>query len=77
MTPKEKALRLCQEFGFTTFGEEFNGGTTLPFEIAKKCAIITVDEILADYEIFNRKNKSYKVPSFWQMVKEELLKLNQ
>lgn len=47
MTPKEKALKLCQSFGVTTlFEQECNGGRTLPLSIAKKCAIIAVNEII-------------------------------
>ena len=36
MTPKEKALSLCQQFGSTTkFAEDCNEGKTLPLRIAK------------------------------------------
>lgn len=47
MTPKEKALNLCQQFGNTTkFAKDCNDGYTLPLRVAKLCAIIAVNEIL-------------------------------
>jgi hypothetical protein len=46
MTPKEKALRLCQQYGVITFATKHNDGYTLPLEMAKQCALIAVDEIL-------------------------------
>lgn len=55
MTPKEKALTLCQSFGQTSLNdEEFNEGFTLPKHIAKKCAIIAVNEII---NIFQKMHK--------------------
>ena len=47
MEAKQKALKMCQAFGITTlFAQDCNGGVTLPLSIAKKCAIIAVDEII-------------------------------
>jgi hypothetical protein len=46
MTPKDKAIELCQKFAYTSFQDEFNDGATLPLHIAKKCAKIAVTEIL-------------------------------
>lgn len=46
MTPKEKALELCQKFGWTSFKWEQTNYTTLELKNAKQCAIIAVDEII-------------------------------
>lgn len=40
---KEKAIELCQKFGTTTMRTNCNDGYTLPLEIAKKCALIAVE----------------------------------
>jgi len=70
MEAKEKALRLCQQIAMTSFDTEFNNGTTLPLELAKKIALICVDEILltsaSEYE---------HEDNFWRSVKEEINKL--
>lgn len=79
--PKEKALRLCQEFGRTTLFEDFNNGYTLPLEIAKKCALICVDEILKIEPIIkNLPLSETKIimeayPKFWEQVKTEIQNL--
>lgn len=75
MTPEEKALNLCQSFGVTTlFADDCNNGVTLPLRIAKKCAHIAVDEILAELEcayngepITTNEHKEY-----WKQVKQEI-----
>lgn len=82
MTPKEKALKMCQSFGLTTlFAQDCNGGTTLPLNIAKKCALIAVDEILKIETMINSLPLSETkiimeaYPKFWQEVKSEIEKL--
>lgn len=45
-TPKEYALKLCQEIGVTTMFTECNGGYTLPLDISKTIANISVDKII-------------------------------
>lgn len=46
MTPKEKALRLCQDFAYLGMDSEQTNYYTLDLELAKRCALIAVDEIL-------------------------------
>lgn len=83
MTPKEKALTLCQSFGMTTFmDEECNDGVTLPINIAKKCALIAVDEILqinwyhSEPMFFDDLANEFKEKSvYWNEVKQEIEKL--
>ena len=80
MTPKEKALKLCQSFGLTTlFAQDCNGGVTLPLSIAKKCALITVDEILTACDsVYNSEMVHFKETGdgqFWLDVKAEIEKL--
>lgn len=89
MEAKEKALRLCQDIAMTTFGEDFNEGTTLPLAITKKIAVICVDEILneinqlskpeytifvLDYDKIMRMD-GYEKKDYWESVKEEINKL--
>ena len=70
MTPKEKAKELVNRFA--KLPEEGSLMWYLSFEIAKKCALIAVDEIMNviigsyDYEL----EKIY-----WQDVKNEILAL--
>ena len=68
MTPKEKALRLCQKFGATTMFSDDNEGMSLSIETAKKCAVIAVDEILSFLQSGKRKD-------YWIIVKSEIEKL--
>lgn len=65
MTPKQKAFNL-----FAEFASRLNDG-----RIAKRCALIAVDEILQDdmydmaEEFFNSRIE------FWEEVKEQIKKL--
>jgi hypothetical protein len=64
MTPKEKAEELVNKFA--KLPEEGSLMWYLSFEIAKKCALIAVDEII-DKDGFNN--------DYWKEVKQELEKL--
>lgn len=82
MTPKEKALKLCQVMAYTSMRSSFNDGFTLPFEIAKKCAMVLIEEIiLSETDIlnfmhcFNDKFEAQQDIDFWQQVKIEIEKL--
>lgn len=73
MNPKEKAFNLLQTFGASTMSFEegaFNGGMTLPQEVAKKLALIAVGEIL--HAVVGAKVEG---SNYWSFVKEELEKL--
>lgn len=66
MTPKEKAQELVNRFA--KLPEEGTLMWHLSFEIAKKCALITVDEILgAGIHPFDK--------MYWEEVKQEIEKL--
>lgn len=69
MTPAEKAKELVEKF---ISGIWKSGNPNNVYDHAKQCALITVEEILNDYEVFNKKHKTYKVPSFWQDVAKEI-----
>ena len=64
-TPKEKALELCQKYGYLglKWKPEYR---TLPLENAKQCALIAVDEILKEVVL---------TTMYWQEVKQEIEKL--
>jgi len=72
MTPREKALQLCQKFGYLGIKWEQAEYTTLSLENAKECALIAVDEILNSIhtDAFSYTNEEY-----WQQVKQEIEKL--
>ena len=80
MSPKEKALSICQQFGVTTkFAEDCNDGKTLPLRVAKLCALITVDEIEATKTLSDRQcgflklEKNHK--EYWSNVRTEIERL--
>jgi hypothetical protein len=84
MTPKEKALQLCDAFYqflplehnvITTEGDlswEYNG-----WDNAKQCALVAVDEIIEAKPTaeFIGSNRSYDNVPYWMEVKQEIEKL--
>jgi len=78
MTPKEKAKELVNRFA--KLPEEGSLMWYLSFEIAKKCALIAVDEILNTLKIFVEKdttsrsvvNFSVSRIVYWVQVKKEI-----
>jgi hypothetical protein len=75
MTPKEKAQELVDKM-ILEFPLQGNTNANVSY-IAKQCALIAVDEILADYrEDYESINKDiYTIYSWWQEVKQEIEKL--
>lgn len=81
MLPKEKALKLCQNIGMTSFGSDFNEGSTLPLDITKKIAVICVEEILNDKHgcgceqsiVMDGNYQTYH--TYWSEVKNEIQSL--
>lgn len=57
MTPKEKADELFDKYNYLLSNHIFNG----PFDIAKQCALIAVDEIINEEEA-----------DYWDKVKQEI-----
>ena len=72
-TPKEKAEELVNRFA--KLPEEGTLMWYLSFEIAKKCAIIAVDEILNNFPDEFWPNYTIDNTSYWQEVKYEIEKL--
>ena len=77
MDAKTKACSLCQQIGMTSFGSDFNEGSTLPLDITKKIAVIMVDEILESLE---KNSLIYPIyvkteTKYWESVKEEISKI--
>jgi preprotein translocase subunit SecE len=77
MTPKEKALRLCQQYGVITFATKHNDGYTLPLEMAKQCALIAVDLKLDSDFVFYSIEFGEVGLEYWQQVKQELEKIKE
>ncbi len=78
MSPKEKALELIGNMGFST-GISINAqtGEFHPMyrnQYAKECALVAVDEIIEaiDWHKFDTPNQEFQ---FWQEVKQEIEKL--
>jgi hypothetical protein len=67
MTPKEKAQELVNKFA--KLPEEGTLMWYLSFEIAKKCALIAVDEILS---VITNSNDYYIMSNYYQQVKKEI-----
>ena len=80
MTPKEKAEYLISRFlsiSVSHYDDIIDGirdGIRIP--LAKKSALIAVDEILSDYKNYLlHANTEYKGLMYWKEVKQELEKL--
>jgi len=65
MTPKEKAIELVTKY---------YGHFTAHMSIAKKCALIAVDEIIEAAEWYES-DYHYKKVEYWREVKQEIEKL--
>jgi hypothetical protein len=76
MTPKEKAIELVNNVGKIIGKELKNGGFKYNIEIAKLCALKTVDEII-NYQPFDiyTIEQCMSVNKYWQEVKQEIEKL--
>ena len=72
MTPKQKANSLCMKFLIQTT-------TDIPYginkAIAKECALIAVDEIIASNPIAFDEEDNCIAKQWWQEVKTEIEKL--
>jgi hypothetical protein len=66
MSPKEKAMELVWKYLPILIIKEN------PFDLAKQCALIAVDEIINNYE---EQYKYCKTKSYWHEVKTEIHKL--
>jgi hypothetical protein len=77
MTPKEKAEALVNSYRMILMNEDTEcGNEILCTSIAKKCALIAVDEILNAITFNMYDEEEYnKVNDFWEEVKKEILNL--
>lgn len=74
MNPKDKALELCQKFGWLGVKWEQTDYTTLSLENAKQCALIAIDEVLKD-DWFIEEEYCKQRKDYWEEVKTEIEKL--
>jgi hypothetical protein len=70
MTPKEKALELWNKFFYAQLTE---GDFTLDGEIAYKCALIAVDEIIEETPTYLGELNPKRF--YWNQVKKEIEEL--
>ena len=69
MTPKEKAIELVDIYKDITTTWSFNDTITtsvINYDLAKQCALIAVDEIINNVELYS---------TYWEEVKQEIQKL--
>ena len=74
MTPKEKALSLLDKMEKQTYSyQEYAGANSsiaeIGYEAGKKCALITVNEII---EYSTNKCCEFQNVKYWKEVKQEL-----
>ena len=81
MTPKEKALKLCQEFGLLGMNWEQTTFNSLDLNNAKECTNICINEILDSFDsvldarIEFRHALEVDAVRYWNEVKQEIEKL--
>lgn len=84
MTPKEKANKLVNNFylcmpfkdiKLTSCDENKDLIIKMELLSAKQCALIAVDEIIAENKLFPYNTIFYERINFWQEVKQEIEKL--
>ena len=73
MTPKKEAENLINEYRMILMNENTEcGNEILCTSIAKKCALVTVDELI---EQERKTDNYYEIGSYWQEVKQQINKL--
>jgi hypothetical protein len=73
MSPQEKANELVNKYRIILMSEDTDcGNEVLCTSIAKKCALIAVDEILETVVVYEDISKDYQ---FWQEVKQKIERL--
>lgn len=80
MTPKEKALSLLDKMETQTYSyQEYAGANPstaeIGYEAGKKCALITVSQLINEYPSFPRGTWEESRALYWLEVKQELEKL--
>jgi len=76
MTPQEKAEELITHFKIILMNEDTDCGCEiLCTSIAKKCALVAVDEIINDDWYISTKEDNIQRKKYWQEVKQEIEKL--
>jgi hypothetical protein len=70
MTPKEKADKLCIDFLMKPNNTDIRFG--MDKQLAKQCALIAVDEIIASNPIAFDEDDNCIAKQWWQEVKTEI-----
>lgn len=73
MTPKEKACELIDSYMDIGEEQEYNTPRYLSEEVARKCALIAVDEIIKN--IVSSPTDYGASWTYWMQVKQEINKL--
>lgn len=76
MTPKNKAMALVAEYQMILMAEDTDCGCeVLCTAIAKKCALITVNEIIKEFDNYNDEiyhTYNLVIINYWNEVKKEI-----
>ncbi len=75
MTPKEKALTICQAIGVTTlFDMKCHEGHTLPLHVSQKIAHIMVDELIEESSdaVTRLERSPLSNLEYWRAVKKQI-----
>jgi hypothetical protein len=73
MTPKQKADKLCIDFLMKPNNTDIRFG--MDKQLAKQCALIAVDEIIASNPIAFDEDDNCIEKNWWKEVKKEIEKL--
>jgi hypothetical protein len=73
MTPKQKADKLCIDFLMKPNNTDIRFG--MDKQLAKQCALIAVDEIIASNPIAFDEDDNCIAKHWWKEVKKEIEKL--
>ena len=71
MKAKQKALELCQKFGWVSITWEQTNFMTLQLQNAKQCALIAVDEVIIVLQVAGVFSFEKDI-EYWQQVKTEI-----
>lgn len=74
MEAKEKAKELFDSYYALNADEEYEWCTQISRPIAKKCALLSVEEIIKEYIEYSQ-GDHWRTQGWWQQVKEEIQRL--
>jgi hypothetical protein len=74
MTPQEKAIQLVDNFMDLSEEQEYDTPRYMPKEMAVKCALMAVDEVIYNIEPSVSMDVISARIKYWEQVKQEIKK---